>query len=118
MREKAPSSALLPNASTPIGQLAGLRVNLADDCSCGNRESVLGEGRELHCVTCGESRGRLGPRATAFLIEIINKFGRPTAPITLRRAIGEIDSLDLIRAADSGRLVNEWRTRRRQFGRR
>jgi hypothetical protein len=115
MWDKTPNSALLPKASTP---LRGLRVNLADDCPCGAREAVIRDGPELNCVACGESRGRLVPRAAAFINEIINKFGRPTAPITLRRAIGHIESLDLITAANTGQLLTNWRTRRRQFGQR
>jgi hypothetical protein len=95
--------------------LVGLRVNPADDCTCGARESVIGDGRELHCVICGESRGRLGPRATAFITEIISKFGRLTAPIALHRAIGHIESLDPITAADTGQLLINWRTRRRRL---
>ena len=115
MWDKAPNSALLPKTSSP---LADLRVNVADDCTCGIRETAISDGRELKCVACGASRGKLGPRATTFLTEIINKFGRPTAPITLRRGIGEINSLDLITAADTGQLLNNWRIRRRQFGHR
>ena len=88
MWDKAPNSALLPKTSSP---LADLRVNVADDCTCGIRETAISDGRELKCVACGASRGKLGPRATTFLTEIINKFGRPTAPITLRRGIGEIE---------------------------
>jgi hypothetical protein len=99
--------------------LSGLRVNVADDCTCGTRESTLGDDRQLHCVGCGASRGRLGPRTTDFIVEIINTFGRPTEPITLRRAIGHVELLDLItQPTGNGRLVTDWRTRQRQFGRR
>ena len=119
MAYETANSRLLPKTSTSAEQLAGLHVNVADDCTCGVRESTLGNDRELHCVGCGASRGRLGPRTTDFIIEIINTFGRPTAPVTLRRAIGHVDSLDLItQPARSGRLMDDWRTRRRQLGRR
>jgi hypothetical protein len=110
------NSVALPAASTPADQLVGLRVNVADNCICSSRKAVVGSDHVMQCVACGVSRGRLGPRTTKFITEITNKFGAPTTPITLRRAIGEIDSPDLIKAANTGQLLNNWRTRRRQFG--
>jgi hypothetical protein len=115
---QAPNSALLPAASTLPDQLIGLRVNVADNCICNSRKAVVGDDHVLQCIGCGVSRGRFGPRTTKFITEFINKFGLPTEPIELRRPIGEIDSLDLITAANSGQVLINWRTRQRQFGRR
>jgi hypothetical protein len=98
--------------------LAGLHIIAADHCACGTRESITSDGRELRCVSCGEPRGRLGLRATSFIAAIIEQFGRPSEAITFRRAIGYVESLDLvIQPASSGQLVDEWLASRRQpFG--
>jgi hypothetical protein len=79
--------------------LAGLRVTMADDCTgiradgpCHSREAIIGDGRELWCADA--YRQKLRARVATFLIEIIAKFGRPTAPVTLRREF--IRSPDLI----------------------
>jgi hypothetical protein len=85
--------------------LTGLHVVTADDCACGTRKSIIDDGRELRCASCGESRRRLGPRAAAFITAIIEHFGRPSEAITFRRAIGHMESLDLVKQpAGSGRL--------------
>jgi hypothetical protein len=72
--------------------LAGLRVIKADDCTgiraygpCLSSEAIIGDGREPWCAECGAYRQKLRARVATFLTEIIAKFGRPTAPITLRR---------------------------------
>jgi hypothetical protein len=98
--------------------LAGLHVIVADECTCGTRESIIGDGRELRCASCGESRGRLGPRAASFINAIIEQFGRPNEAIMFRRAIGFVESPDLVaQPASNGQLVGEWLTsRRRPFG--
>ena len=64
--------------------LAGLRVNTAIPCACGTREAVIGDDNRLRC-RCGNDRGRIGPKATAFIAEIIKQFGRPEAPIMFGR---------------------------------
>src|ERR1051326_7286387 len=95
--------------------LAGLHVNLADNCACGARESVVGADQRLSCVACGADRGRLGPRTTAFITEITKKFGAPAGPINLRRPVGEIESTDLVlKLAPGGRLLNDWLRRRQR----
>jgi hypothetical protein len=99
MRCQALNSEPLPKTQSSI---AGLRVVVADDCRgiradgiCLSREVVIGE-RDLWCADCGAYRKKLSTRAATFLAEIINEFGRPVRPITLRRAIGFICSPDLI----------------------
>ena len=69
----------------------GFRV----DGACLSREAIIGDDRELWCATCGAYRKKLNSRAAAFLAEIVNKFGRPDNPITLRKAVGFIRSPDL-----------------------
>jgi hypothetical protein len=109
------NSVALPAASTPADQLIGLHVHLPDNCTCGGREAVIGDGNEMHCAPCKASRKRLGPRTCRFLTAVVGNFGRPTEPVTLSCAIGEIQSLDLImQPTTSGRLMDDWRTRRRQ----
>jgi hypothetical protein len=94
--------------STPIGQLIGSHVIMADDCAgfradgaCLSREAIIGDEREMWCANCGAYRKKLSVRAVAFLTEIISKFGWPDNPITLRRAIGFIRSPDLFLPGNS-----------------
>jgi hypothetical protein len=97
---------------------AGLLVIVPDECACGTRESIIGDGRELRCTSCGESRGRLGPSATSFITAIIEQFGLPNEAIRFRGPIGFVESLDLVtQPASNGQAVSEWLTsRRRPFG--
>lgn len=70
--------------------LVGLIVTLPTACKCGAVNTITGPGvgphrASLHCVDCRAYRQWLGRRTCAFLIETINKFGRPTAPIAIRQ---------------------------------
>ena len=72
------------------GPLAGLIVSLPDACRCGADVARIGPPAgphlaELRCARCERHRGWLPRQAHAFLTEIINKFGRPTDPIAIRR---------------------------------
>jgi hypothetical protein len=40
----------------------------------------------LHCQACNAYRGRISRSTHSFITEIINKFGRPTAPVKIRRS--------------------------------
>jgi hypothetical protein len=82
---------------------------------CGTRKSVVGTDLRLHCTQCGKDRGGLGPRTRNFILAIAGKFGAPEV-ITIRAPLGNVESLDLISAADTGQLLDNWRIRRRQFG--
>jgi hypothetical protein len=71
--------------------LLGLLVALPDACkACGSRDAIVGEGRgphraALHCRECERHRGWLGAVTHAFLVEVINKFGRPNEAISIQR---------------------------------
>jgi hypothetical protein len=73
------------------GPLAGLAVRLPDVCRCGSDVAKIGSPvgphlAELYCAHCERHRGWLPRVAHEFLAEVVNKFGRPTAPITIRRS--------------------------------
>jgi hypothetical protein len=76
--------------------LIGLQIKLARiidiPCAeCGETTVAICSGADPHmaalrCVCCQRYRGDL-PRAVAdFLVTAIDKFGRPTAPITIRNS--------------------------------
>jgi hypothetical protein len=72
------------------GPLYGLSVRLPDACRCRSYVAQIGAPvtphlAELHCTSCSRHRGWLPREAHQFLTEVINKFGRPAAPITIRR---------------------------------
>jgi hypothetical protein len=72
--------------------LVALTVRPDDDCSCGEGVAVLKAAppphvAELVCVGCQRHRGWLPIRARDFILETINKFGRPHEPIAYRRGI-------------------------------
>jgi hypothetical protein len=98
--------------------LVGLHVLTLDGCKCGGgRETVVIGERQLQCMYCGASRGRLGPRATSFIVSIVERFGPPTEPIRFNRAVGYVESPDLIQPAGHGSLTSEWmQSRRRPLG--
>jgi hypothetical protein len=58
-------------------------------CRCGADLAVIGPGMgphalSIHCWECGVHRGWLPHETRQFLIELINKFGRPTEAIIIR----------------------------------
>jgi hypothetical protein len=73
-----------------FSRLVGLVVELVDRCKrCESIGAVIGDkshAHALHCQMCGADRGRLSRSTSAFLIEIIDRFGRPTTPIKIRRS--------------------------------
>ena len=77
--------------------LIGLSVVLPNSCKCGTTECVIAVGKgshlaSLHCRVCETHRGWVGRRTHDFLVETIKQFGRPVAPVAIRRerAIGFI----------------------------
>lgn len=74
-----------------MSDLIGLVVTLPDTCkSCGTRDATVGEGRGPHraalrCCGCEIHRGWLGAVTYAFLVEIVDKFGKPDQPIAIKR---------------------------------
>jgi hypothetical protein len=103
--------------------LIGLKLILPDICEgCGTHQlAVIGPNNELHCIICERFRGHIGPKIRAFLTEILDRFGDLGRPpeITVRRAIGEIESVDLILSdrPSAGRLIGEQLARRRRLSR-
>src|SRR5262245_49146577 len=74
-------------SSSPIG----LSVILPKPCSnCGSDAAIVGSSRGPHhasllCDCCGGHRGWLPGVAFNFLCDVIDDFGRPTAPIEIRQ---------------------------------
>jgi hypothetical protein len=81
---------LLPTAPAGPDSLRGLVVELSDLCRCGSALAVIGSSEahlpSLHCRACNAHRGRISRSTHSFITEIINEFGRPTAPIKIRRS--------------------------------
>lgn len=72
------------------GPLVGLLVSLPDACKCGADTTRVGPPvgphlAELRCTRCERHRGWLPRAAHQFLVEAVNKFGRPPEPIAIRR---------------------------------
>jgi hypothetical protein len=71
--------------------LIGLTVIIPDFCrSCGDNVAKIGPPAgphlaSLRCTRCDQHRGWLPRTAHQFLTEVVNKFGRPTEPIAIRR---------------------------------
>jgi hypothetical protein len=72
------------------GPLVGLAVRLPDVCRCGNDVARIGAPAgphlaELYCAHCEQHRSWLPRVAHQWLTETVNKLGRPTEPIAIRR---------------------------------
>jgi hypothetical protein len=72
------------------GPLVGLAVRLPDVCRCGSDVAKIGPPvgphlAGLRCTRCDRHCGWLPRTAHQFLTEVVNKFGRPTEPIAIRR---------------------------------
>jgi hypothetical protein len=71
--------------------LLGLPVHLPSQCRCGATNATIGAGAgphaaSLRCANCNAHRGWVAHATLSFIAEIVNLFGRPTAPITIRRS--------------------------------
>jgi hypothetical protein len=76
--------------------ITGLRVRLErtidGPCAvCGETAVVIGAGAgphaaALHCSCCNRHRGWLPKTVADFLTDLVVRFGRPTAPITIRNS--------------------------------
>jgi hypothetical protein len=75
----------------PSHPLIGLEVRLPDACpKCGAVIALVGTGKGphqavLHCRGCSFHRGWVSHTSFDFLNTVVCKFGRPTAPILIRR---------------------------------
>ena len=77
----------------PTAPLHGIEVTIESKTArpcCAQNGFVLGHGNGVHaasitCVHCGAHRGWLSKQTAQQIEAIIEKFGRPTEPIVLRR---------------------------------
>jgi hypothetical protein len=74
---------------TPIDSLVGIEVTLERHCLCGHDLLRLGPSNgphraSLHCSSCGRHCGWLSNESAKFISDVIEHFGRPTAPICVR----------------------------------
>ena len=77
--------------------LIGLQIKLARTidvpcAECGETAVTICSGADPHmaalrCVCCQRYRGNLPKAVADFLVTAIDKFGRPTAPITIRDSL-------------------------------
>jgi hypothetical protein len=82
---------LLVSAPESRSPLIGLAVKLPDTCRCGADVARIGPPvgphlAELRCARCARHRGWLPRQAHQFLTEVVNKFGRPTTSVAIRRS--------------------------------
>jgi hypothetical protein len=81
------------HASPPAYSLIGLAITLPEHCPrCNGHNAVVGAGRGPHkgsivCL-CGRHLGWMSHEAFGFVSETVRRFGRPTAPIQIRRNRG------------------------------
>jgi hypothetical protein len=69
--------------------LNGIEVHLPHHCPCGHDMLHIGPGRgphraSLYCALCGRHCGWLSHETAKFLSAVIERFGRPTAPVCVR----------------------------------
>jgi hypothetical protein len=91
--EAGPMSAhpdLFPETVPPPDPLQGLAVTLSDHCQCGAFAAIIAEGvgphtASLRCAKCDVHRGWILHETHRFVTELVQKFGRPTDPIAIRR---------------------------------
>ncbi len=81
-------SSLFPELTVSSTGVVGLQVVLPEPCQCGEPISVVGSSKGPHhasvaCSRCGVHRAWLSGATAAALNTIIDKFGRPTEPITV-----------------------------------
>ena len=79
------SSPQLDNADP----LVGIEINLPRHCQCGHNMLHVGPGRDPHrasvrCARCGRHCGWLSHKTANFLSAVIERFGRPIAPVHVR----------------------------------
>jgi hypothetical protein len=84
---------LSPLPLPPRDRTYGLTVQLPKLCRCRGQFASISTGGGPHaasliCCKCGVQRGWVSHATHKFLTEIVNKFGRPTEPIVLRRTGG------------------------------
>jgi hypothetical protein len=81
-------ASLFPELTASSTGVVGLQVLIPRPCQCGEPIAVIGSSRGPHhaaveCSRCGVHRCWLSGATAAVLNSIIDKFGRPTEPITV-----------------------------------
>jgi len=82
-----------PTPSSPSASpIVGMKVQLAQACTCGSYLGVIGSTAGPHanritCDACNVFRQWLGHREAEFLAAISEKFGCPSSPIILRGSV-------------------------------
>ena len=71
-----------------IDLLVGLYVQLPNTCLCCSTIATIKPGNGLHpadlrCI-CGRHRGWLSVTTYEWLVQVVDRFGRPSAPIDIR----------------------------------
>lgn len=74
------------HASTSV---RGLLVTLPGTCLCGESKAVIGSSSGPHyarvtCARCGKFRAWMSATSFAFVANVIDQFGRPVEPISVR----------------------------------
>jgi hypothetical protein len=74
-----------------VDRLVGITVNMPRHCQCGNDMLHVGPGRgphraSLQCAQCGRHCGWLSHKTANFLADVIDRFGKPVAPVHVRCA--------------------------------
>jgi hypothetical protein len=74
----------------PVDILLGIQVQTKKPCSCGSIIALIAEGKSIHaaslrCEKCDVFREWVAYDVTAFSIACVQLFGRPEAPVVLRK---------------------------------
>lgn len=78
------------SVAAPTDPLVAILVELPDNCSCAIMRALIGSGvgphhASLYCASCHRHRGWVSRTAADFISKIIDRFGRPTELISVRR---------------------------------
>jgi hypothetical protein len=76
-------------AAAPSISPMGLEVKLPRTCKCGAPHATICSGKgphcgELRCAKCGSHRGWVSRETFDFIAQVVDRFGPPTEPITVR----------------------------------
>jgi hypothetical protein len=74
----------------PVDILLGIQVQTKKPCSCGSIIALIAEGKSIHaaslrCEKCDVFREWVAHDVVAFSIACVQLFGRPEAPVVLRK---------------------------------
>jgi hypothetical protein len=88
--------------------LVGIVVNLPRHCQCGHDMCHVGPDRDPHraslkCALCGRHCGWPSHKAAKFLADVIDRFGKPIAPVRVRVS----QTKPNLRIVDNGEVSND-----------